>query len=235
MGGTHARAYTLRGRPTFNAAPGIHGTMMTYETIIDVVKILGASAAFLVGLFQYRKAQTWKQAEFIANEVKEFNGLPDVRNAKLMLDWRSRYIDLFPERAQYEERRVLVTCELLVRALASDKGVDKFSQAEARIRDVFDEFLGRLERFENFIASGLITKDHCEPYLTYWIELIGDDGPEASRPDLVHALGKYIREYKYDKVESLLNRFGYNIDVTPDPHPRTRILKAPNNLPNDEE
>ena len=185
--------------------------MTEFEIALDIVKIAGASAAFVISLTQYRKAQRWKRAEFVANEVKEFNALPEVRNAKLMLDYTARYVDLYPEREKSEDRRVRVTDEVLIAALAPHSRVKKFTQDEARIRDTFDEFLGRLERFENFIAADLISKEECAPYLEYWLDIIGMREEDAPRHALARSLQTYIKEYEYDGVERLLSRFGYEV------------------------
>jgi hypothetical protein len=187
--------------------------MNEVEIVLDIVKITGAATAFIVGLAQYRKAQRWKRAEFVANEVKEFNALHEVRNAKFMLDWTERYVDLYPEKEKPEERRVRVTDDILIAALAPHSRVKGFTQDGARIRDTFDEFFGRLERFENFIAADLISKEECEPYLAYWLDIIGMRGKDAPRRELARTLQTYIREYQYDGVESLLSRFGYQVKV----------------------
>jgi hypothetical protein len=181
------------------------------KMVLEIVKIAGAVAAFVIGLAQYRKAQRWKRAEFVAGEVKDFNALSEVRNAKRMLDWTTRYVDLYPERDDPEERRVRVTDDVLIAALKPHSRVKRFSPDGARIRDTFDEFFGRLERFENFIAADLISMKECEPYLAYWLDIIGNREKGARRPALARALQTYIKAYEFDGVESLLARFGYTV------------------------
>ena len=63
---------------------------------ITLAAMSGGLIAFLAGLTQYRRAQRWKRAEFVAGEMKEFKADPWVRNALLLLDWNERAIDLFP-------------------------------------------------------------------------------------------------------------------------------------------
>lgn len=202
------------------------------DIVLDIVKIAGAAAAFLISLAQYSKAQRWKRAEFVANEVKEFGALPEVRNAKLMLDYTDRYVDLYPEKEAPEERRVRVTDSVLVAALEPHlqrKAPTRFTQDEARMRDTIDEFFGRLERFENFIAAGLISKDECAPYLSYWLEIIGRRDRDARRRKLARALQTYIKTYDYDGVENLLIRFGYEVKA------ESRGREAPNKTTPEEE
>src|SRR5437763_11822396 len=63
---------------------------------ISLGTAVAALIAFIVGLAQYRHAQRWKRAEFVAKEIKELKSDPAIRNALLMLDWNERYIELFP-------------------------------------------------------------------------------------------------------------------------------------------
>src|SRR4051812_8365932 len=99
-----------------------------------------ALIAFIVGLIQYRHAQRWKRAEFVAKEIKEFKNDPAIRNALLMLDWNERYIELFPNREDPIKRSVLVNDDLLCRALAPlpDKSAarlhEDFKEEEIAIR-----------------------------------------------------------------------------------------------------
>lgn len=56
---------------------------------------LGAGAAFIVGLMQYRKGEHWKRTEFLATQMKEFFADPVIQNVLTMVDWGPRRIDLF--------------------------------------------------------------------------------------------------------------------------------------------
>ncbi len=58
--------------------------------VTAVVAVLGISA----GLWQYRQAQKWKRAEWVAQEVKDFLRDPAVSNALWMLDWKDRSLPL---------------------------------------------------------------------------------------------------------------------------------------------
>lgn len=68
--------------------------MMHLDDYLKILALLGASIAFCVGLFQYRKAQRWKRAEFLANEMKDFLANPRVEKALLLIDWTWRTIHL---------------------------------------------------------------------------------------------------------------------------------------------
>src|SRR5712691_11440775 len=57
--------------------------------------LLGTGAALIFGYLQYQKADRWKRAEFLAKEMKDFFGDPDVQNVLLMIDWSPRRVNLF--------------------------------------------------------------------------------------------------------------------------------------------
>ena len=59
--------------------------------------ILVAIVGFAIGLMQYREAQRWKVAEFVANEFKEFEADPVVSNALTLIDWNPMFLVLVVE------------------------------------------------------------------------------------------------------------------------------------------
>ena len=178
------------------------------DQLIAVTGLLGALVAFLVGLRQYRRAQAWKRAEWVAAEVATFLNTPDVINALAMIDWWERYILLFPFHPDPEQRQVRVDDPLVTAALVHHSDSAGFSRAQARIRDCFDCFLDGLERFENFIEVGLIDVDDVRPYLSYWIDRISGRHPGSADQSRLQQLWRYVEAYEFRGVQSLVARFG---------------------------
>jgi hypothetical protein len=184
---------------------------------IAVGTVVAAAIAFLAGLVQYRHAQRWKRAEFVAKEIKDFKNDPAVRNALLMLDWNERYVELFPTQQDPARRSVLVNDELLGRALAPlpDKSAarlhEDFKAEEIAIRAAFDQLFDALERFEYFIQAGLVSRKEFDPYLIYWIEIIGNRRSNRKPPRVLDNLWAYVDSYSYSGVQKLLRHYGYNI------------------------
>ena len=50
--------------------------------------LAGAIVAFLIGRAEYRKAQEWKRAEFVAAEAKQFFIDEEIATALLLIDRR---------------------------------------------------------------------------------------------------------------------------------------------------
>ena len=184
---------------------------------VAVGTVAAAFVAFVAGLVQYRKTQGWKRAEFVAKEIKDFKTDPAIRNALLMLDWNERYIELFPHEEEPSKRNALVTDALLAHALAPlpDKSAarlhEEYKKEEIAIRAAFDLLFDALERFEYFIQAGLVKRKEFDPYLSYWIEILGNRRSNRKPPQVLDNLWAYLDSYSYSGVQKLLRRYGYNI------------------------
>lgn len=136
-----------------------------------------------------------------------------IRNAMYMLDWGSRYIQLFPEKPKYADRFVKVDRDILNKALQNhslrikEEGKDRFTETEVAIRDTFDHFLSYFERFYQFIQAGLLTKKDLEPYIRYWIKSISNGMEESTRNVIYH----YLQSYGFTGTQNLFKKFGKDI------------------------
>ena len=170
-------------------------------------KIIGGLSAliiFIIGFKRYKKDQDWKKKEFVAKEIDNFDKNPFVKNAKLMLDWGKRDIELYPDNPEYSKRFASIGRSDLAKALIPHKNIGrKFNNDETAIRDTFDCFLEHLTRFEHFNESGLVGEAEFYPYLRYWIDLIGNKLPDLPRSSLYY----FIHDYGYTEIETFLNRF----------------------------
>src|SRR5437016_1241176 len=61
-------------------------------TIADLLKLLGAITVFGLGLYQYAQAQKWKRREFVAAQIKDFEGNKDIQIMMTILDWTDRKV-----------------------------------------------------------------------------------------------------------------------------------------------
>ncbi|HZG42834.1 MAG TPA: hypothetical protein VEY93_07720, partial [Longimicrobium sp.] len=90
---------------------------MNTTELIAVLSLVVAGTAFVVGLLQYRKAQAWKRAEFIATEIKEAFSDPLIQFALRLLDWNDSTYDLRPFTGYERLKRVRITDLNLAAAL----------------------------------------------------------------------------------------------------------------------
>jgi hypothetical protein len=177
------------------------------DEAIKLLALVGGSIAFIAGLLQYRKAQRWKRAEWVAQEMQAFFTDQRVAAALRMIDWGARRIELYPERADPAARTVYVRDDELAKALENHEDRPHgFTEDEATIRDVFDHFLDRLERINSFVETHLVSISDLRPYLSYWarnIKAARDGDPKVDR--LVQ-LKRYMKIYGYAGVEKLFTQ-----------------------------
>ena len=64
--------------------------------LLTLAGIIGSGIALGFGFIQYRKAELWKRAEFLAKEMKAFFDDRCVQNVTAMIDWGLRYIEFVP-------------------------------------------------------------------------------------------------------------------------------------------
>ncbi|MCC6382791.1 MAG: hypothetical protein IT304_09785, partial [Dehalococcoidia bacterium] len=176
----------------------------------EALAALGAAAAFAAGVRQYRKSEQWKQAEFVAKLVADFEASPKTGVAFTALDWSARRIDLFPELERPAEEWERVTDDLLVSALRPPNGVT-FSKVEVRLRDAFDHLFSELDRFDIFIEAGLVRAESFKPYLIYWLDILGNPNNGRKPLSLQHAMWRFVDDWGYDGLQRLCRRYGYSI------------------------
>jgi len=204
---------------------------MHLDDYLKILALFGGSIAFSVGLFQYRKAQRWKKAEFLANEMNDFFANQRVEKALLLIDWGCRKIHLL-ENGPADEGVVTVTRQMqtiglrphiLLDRTGSDRetftvdgGVSRegFTLAQAAIRDCYDAFFDGLERFASYVKTGLIDVPSLRPYIGYWLDQISSPTENADDAAWCAALLTYANFYGFDGVLWLFDAFGSGIRVS---------------------
>jgi hypothetical protein len=177
------------------------------DELLKALALLGASVAFLIGLIQYRRAQQWKRAEWVAQEMKHLFSAPLVPGVLQMIDWGARNIDLYPLRETPEERVVWITDDVVAGALAPHEQRPKgFTPLEADIRAAFDTWLDAVERFAAYAKAGLVSTSDLRPYLKYWADQVCRTHASDGSEDRLVALKAYMAKYGYEGALKLLER-----------------------------
>lgn len=180
---------------------------MFSDDVFKAVTFAGATIAFIVGLVQYRRAQQWKRAEWVAQEMKSLFGDPIVQAALLMIDWGSRRIPLYPEEKDPSQRHVPLTNQIVARALMHhEERPEGFSDLEADIRMAFDRWLDGLERFHSYVDTGLVRQRDLRPYLKYWAVNLCRLRPATGKEDRLARLRDYMNNYGYEGGYELLQQ-----------------------------
>jgi hypothetical protein len=175
------------------------------DDYLKLFVLIGAAVAFVVGLMQYRRAQQWKRAEWVAQEMKALFGDPIVQAALLMIEWSGRRIALYPDRQAEADRYVRLTNESVADALMihTERADRPFTDVEADVRAAFDRFLDGLERFHSYVETGLVELSDLRPYLKYWAAALRQPRDKGHR---LARLTAYMRAYGYEGALDLLER-----------------------------
>ena len=180
----------------------------SFSNWIEILKIVGAAAAFWIGLNQYRKSEAWKRLEFVAAEMKAFYDDAAVKLAMGMLDWRRKEVALFKYRGENDFERAVVDYAIVASALGTDPEM-KYDKVHSAVREIFERFLEFFARFEGFLATGVVKQTDLNPYLDYWIKLLA--GQDAHSPEVTNqvlpSLWKFIDYYGYRDVRRLISRY----------------------------
>lgn len=189
------------------------------EPWVDIATLGLAMVGGGFGLFQYWRGQAWKQLEFVAQQVRLFESDPQCVNAMLILDWKQREIELYPKEPTPKDRYAVVNDGISFRALATRQTETKeaFDGDEPEIRACFDAFFGYLQKFDQFIKAGLVKKKQFQPFLSYWLNLIGNrddwNKEDGKGTTYMRQLLDFIAYYGYSDVIRLFRRYGKDISL----------------------
>lgn len=186
--------------------------LVGFWNLLPQLAVAAGLVAFFSGLWQYRDAQKWKRNEFIVKELGEYEANPYISNAQSILDATGLPVELQPSSADGTVTSAVADGNTLSRALAPPDPANPFTPVEIKIRDSFDVFLSNLERFNNFIDSGLVRKKEIKIYLSYWLKIMGDPTNTKISTEARNQLWNYIKANDYPGVIHLLNKFGYNVE-----------------------
>jgi hypothetical protein len=208
---------------TWDQIRNITGTEPSYSKRIDeladlfelVAKlgVLAAAGVFLIGLYQFDVGQRWKREEFLAGTVNDFGRRATVENAKKMLELlmfypQGRRIPLFSEDDEADGQHVTVED---IRVALDPAKTEELNENQMKIRECFDSFFSRLERFEHYIESDLIGERSVYIYLSFWLNALLGETKTSAKPllseDYRKWLMNYVRTYDFLMLESLLDRF----------------------------
>jgi hypothetical protein len=185
----------------------------------DIVALIGIFvAAVTVGnaLWQAKQAQTWKRKEFMAAQMAAFMADPAVQQTLKILDYSARRLNLSDDENERALRGVRVDQQLAAAALIPHTcGREKFSRVEVAIRDGFDVFLERVDKFHDMLKVKLLKLEDITPYLNYWLESIADTEGFLN-PNLKRSLWLFIDAYEYHGIQELCRKIGRPISPRPE-------------------
>lgn len=181
------------------------------SAVLGVAGVVVALFVFFKGRGEFQKSQQWKEAEFIAQEIKQMQSSQHHRAVTSMLDWEDRPIAV-PGTAGRPAAGFVVNSEWLGLALLSHRRVRKFGDAAKCVRDIFSDFFDDWNRLGHYLETGLVKPATLRPHIGYWVDLIAGRGAVKKKSAVRFAIYEFVIDYGYTGVLFLFARFDFEME-----------------------
>jgi hypothetical protein len=181
-----------------------------WDLILKIIAMVGAIAAFWVGIYQWRRGQAWQRAakgrELVDDLLKSNDSDEEYYawDAMKMLDYqdaRSAFLTK-PISLENTAKPVLkegfpVNRAVIERALKSDRN-DETDRELLYVRECFDELYFKLGQLQDAIDNDLVELAHVSSPAEYYVGLMAND-------KAVHHA--YLEKYEYRRTLRFLDNF----------------------------
>jgi hypothetical protein len=183
------------------------------DNLLKLIGLIGASIAFFIALYRYTVSQKWKKSEFLVSEYRSFINNDFVQKAFLLLDdfkMNLKYID-----SAGSDKILLYNSANILNALKNSHENPNKNRKYSNdpgleyVRLCIDKFLFKMGVFQNHLDSNLIEKKKLEPYLKYWLELIGNINDSGLPSALRQEIHFYAQDNKLISLIKLFKSYGY--------------------------
>lgn len=183
----------------------------------DLATWIGVGVAIVTayfGLREYRTAQQWKRAEFLAAEVDKFFATPAVATALLLIDYSRIRLGPDGKRASPKAAGSFVANDgMSIEALRiHTEFIDEtevFNEQEMVVRLAFDELLTGFERFAHHVDNSLVSLADLKTYLGYWVAKVADPRSRWKDVEFYIALARFVDAYEYKGARRLFRQMGH--------------------------
>jgi hypothetical protein len=176
-------------------------TKNMWDVILNIVMIIGAGGAFLLGWYQWRRGQAWQRAakgrELVDDLLKSDDSDEEFYawDAMRMLDYQDAEKPLLTK--PIDGRRHEVTRETIRKALQPCEP-DESDTMLLYVRECFDELYFKAGQLQDAIDNDLVELQHVSCPVDYYVGLMSKD---------VKLHHKYLTEYNYPRTLKFLENF----------------------------
>ena len=179
----------------------IDTTKNTWDVILNIVTMIGAAAAFLLGLYQWRRGQAWQRAakgrELVDDLLKSDDSDEEYYawDAMKMLDYQDAKKPFSTKRIN--GRRHEVTRKTIEEALQPSE-LNESDTTLIYVRECFDELYFKVGQLQDAIDNDLVELQHVSCPADYYVGVMSAD------VELHHS---YLTRYKYPRALRFLENF----------------------------
>jgi hypothetical protein len=174
------------------------------ESTINVIAVMVGVSGFVLGVWEYAKAQRWKKADLAAQKLDLLHTDPLLRLCCVLLDYSERRLPVPPGYAGIARDETFVhSTDRMMEGLKPETEKASFEWPLVVYRDAFDRIFCYLEEINHYLDTGLLVVGDVRP-LRYWVE-------QAANPRFLEEKdvpARFVAEYGYKSVPMLARKLG---------------------------
>ncbi len=181
-----------------------HAIVSYLQQYHDAFGLLAIVFGGLWALLEFRLRRIAERKSLAGQLFEKFKNHPQTILATKMLDWQREFC--LGKNSKGKEMRFESSSSNLMKALRAKGDDSNFSDAEGRVRDIFDDFLTELEMLNSYIKSRSVMFEDISPFLSYWVDMMRNGKGIHGQP-VSDQLENYYISYDYVGVNELLSKF----------------------------
>lgn len=157
---------------------------------------IASLAAGIKWIWEFTLSTRFNKNKFLVERIDKLDSLESTKKVKKLLDWNLSKIEI-------DGQLIKIDDGFLIESLRIHKQNDQFTQQEAYIRKIFDEYFDGLEQLVILSETGIIHKKNLNKFIGYWIDIL--KGNKNNKPKtLIYTIHKYLEFYGYSELLKIL-------------------------------
>jgi len=170
---------------------------------MDFISWIQSNFILIAGLFttikwvwEYSQTRKFEKNKFLLERIEKFNKHSSTLKVQKLLDWNKTKIEINGE-------VIVVDDGFLVEGLKTHNQKMNFTQQEAYIREIFDDYFSGLTELIILSQTGLVDGKNLKRFFKYWVEIL--NGKKKNKPEVFsETIKSYLEFYGYSDVLNFL-------------------------------
>lgn len=156
-----------------------------------------AGSALIQWLYEYSQKLKWDKNVYLIDKIDTFQSKDSTKLMQMVLDWNAITVEL-------NDKSKTITDKILIGAFETHDKRDEFTDLEAELRPIFDEYFDDLSRFIFLAQTKIVSEKHLRKILGYWFNIL--NGKAENKPkELIDAIQNYLEFYGYNDLKKFIN------------------------------